>query len=387
MNDEARKPKKKFPKRSINSILNTGDYCAKIPVLKNGYTSFGIPTITTRNTCAFDCLFQIFAACYVDVPSMKSIIDNSEGKFALLVKNAVNIGNMKATYTDRNLLLLEIYNDKRHLRYVTDKIIEIDCVSSFDEVFRKICATDDIYYSSLEQKYCGSCEAIVSTINREYISIDTQNVNVMSFQTCIEPSTFFSQATCKACTSHLMIHRKPNDVIFFDIEFTGHFDKSPRVRLADISPEINYSEKTFALKAVVEHMAGGTGHYVVHIVRNEVWQTYNDLTPNKVNRPSPTQKVKAVTIVYNIKNIEHNNSETMVEKESTNEIRSATEKDSECKDEMNSDHKNKSKDSNASSLSESEDIGTIIFILHSFGKKLKAFSRINSTNFFHRIEK
>lgn len=142
MNDAARKAKKRFTKRSSNSILNTtgGVYCPKIPVLKNGYESKGrgvIPTIITRNTCAFDCLFQIFAACYVDVPSIKTIIDGSDSKFACLIKNAINIGNINKTYTERNMLLFEIYNDSEHLRYVTENIVEINCISSFDEVLCK----------------------------------------------------------------------------------------------------------------------------------------------------------------------------------------------------------------------------------------------------------
>lgn len=77
-NEDAKKPKKRI-KRCQTSILNPRtEYEIQIPILSNGFQNkVGKPITITINTCTFDSVFTIYAACYVDVPEFELDVDSA----------------------------------------------------------------------------------------------------------------------------------------------------------------------------------------------------------------------------------------------------------------------------------------------------------------------
>lgn len=64
----------------------------------------------------------------------------------------------------------------------------------------------------------------------------------------------------------------------------GIYQGKWNVRISDFENNIVLSGRTFTLKAIVERKRISSGHFVAHMKRNNVWETYDDLS-GRVQKP------------------------------------------------------------------------------------------------------
>lgn len=78
--------------RSVNSILEKAKpFSSNLPILPNGGTTKGnmkVPTIISHNTCAFDSLYQVYAAFFKDIKEIQNDINQSESPFDKFIRDS-----------------------------------------------------------------------------------------------------------------------------------------------------------------------------------------------------------------------------------------------------------------------------------------------------------
>lgn len=332
-NDDAKKPLKKFSKRSHFSILNPQNSPMNpIPILQNSYTTRkGKRSVIVTQACAPNSLTHVFFAIYADSEKIKKEIDASNDPFVTIIKSAINSGKIDPVYILRADFLVNCYkkycaemdghvkeviantkDDEKQIAHLEkklissfhfpeddDQIIRLNCDNSLISVLGMINEQTNIFCVR-EVTVCEACN--IKLKDTKTIPACPININLhgtTDVQSCLQDDSYENKnAICPKCKKHGLTKRIPSRILFMDIEnWAGLSKKTPSDRsfpLATVSQEVRYAGKTFLLKAIIEHKIGG--HFIAQIQRApNVWQQYDDLKKKPENSP---KMVEGSMLVY-----------------------------------------------------------------------------------------
>lgn len=318
LGDDPKKPAKKM-KRSASSILNPLNIRKDaIPILSNGYSNpTGKPTIVTEHTCTFDSIFQIYAACYVDIENFDMIVESdlASNMFGDLIHTFFSDdGKRKAIYNKRNKVLYSYFNNKTFLKTISKDLIHIDCECTFDYIFRKICE-NNLFVNSLKQvKHCSTCNREQEVKHIPYIPINVKckGFQIDALQNILCPVRYKSKQQCEDCKTPFTIIRRSNSVIVFDIDYpnidartfdseceTDYIPITP-IQISKVPSKLLFDQKEYRLFGILERKGMGVegGHHVAHIKRDDKWETYDDMVHHKPQQINENASVKAVGVFY-----------------------------------------------------------------------------------------
>lgn len=115
-------------KRCRNTILEPIKSSKKLRVFPNANLCDQKKTnnpVLTHNTCSFDAIFQLYAACYMDSQQFKEFADKCEtSEFMDLLRRFCNWEKMDSLIIARQKLLHEAFDEKVQ---INRKILELDC--------------------------------------------------------------------------------------------------------------------------------------------------------------------------------------------------------------------------------------------------------------------
>lgn len=313
--DEITKPGKRI-KRCASSILNPVKNCkANIPILSNGYTNpTGNPKVVTENTCAFDSVFQVFAASYIDVHHFDNIIKDNAPTHLLCDMICTlfdNNSKQNSVYIKRNKLLLEYFTGKPFLEKITKNLISINCHCTFDYIFQKICKANPFLNSVKQIKQCVECDEIIEEKHLPYVPIKTnrEDFKIADLQSMIPCMMLKSKQRCDKCSKLFSIYRELNSVIVIDIdnpvissemlEKNHKNDYLPikKVQISDIPGSISCRSNNYRIFGIIERRAIADGHYVAYIKREDEWNIYDDIS-NQKPKNTTNASVLAVALFY-----------------------------------------------------------------------------------------
>lgn len=273
--------------RSKFSILNPQNIltCQRVPNLSNGFVGGGM---ATKNTCAFDCIFSLFACLYSDYGKFKQSVDGnikSSTLCALIKKVMMHPKKLKLEifskkiYTERNKML---YNLAGKSGKVTE-LTSLDCEAGFGGFFSNICKKNEIFATSVLVITCDECETLIRII-RPLFPSTIYDLDLRNIQTFIVDPTG-QEEFCRTCNHLCKTDHTFGSVISLEVEpITA--DSAEKIRVGEITPQINVSKKIWNLCGVVENIGG---HFISHVLRrNNTWETYDDLTEEVI--PLDTSK-------------------------------------------------------------------------------------------------
>lgn len=332
-NDDAKKPLKKFSKRSHFSILNPQNApLIKIPILKNSHTiKKGQRSVIVTQACAPNSLTHVFFAIYTDSEKIKKEFDALYDPFVTIIKTAINSRKIDTVYKLRADFLVDCYkkycaemddhvkglianikNDKDqialletqligkfHFPEEDNKIIRLNCDNSLISLLRMLNETTSVF-GVKEITMCEVCN--IKLKDTKVIPACPLNINLhgtTDVQSCLNDERYVnSHVTCPQCKEYGITKRIPSRILFMDLENLACLSKkTPEERgfpLASVTQQVRYGGKTFFLKAIIEHKIGG--HFIAQIQRaTDVWQQYDDLQINYSNSP---KMVEGSLLVY-----------------------------------------------------------------------------------------
>lgn len=242
-------------------------------------------------TCAFDTIFQIFAACFCDVESFAEKVRHDTSEFSKLLQNI--FVPKHDILKDRTKLLLKLFPEKsiEFRRNVT----AFDCQMSINEMFMKLALEHPILQSSSTLKKCTSCSYVSENAGKSFVSTNLNSINLMDLKDSIIIKE--TASICPICHSTLSMCSTFNDVLTFDIEILNEQNQLVHQILLDfICKELVVGGKLYILRGVVEYEAQLV-HFKAHIKRNSgLWETYDDLYPAKPTKPPKI--VTPVLLIY-----------------------------------------------------------------------------------------
>lgn len=312
-NEDGKKAKKKI-KRCHNTILEPlKQYNREVPIICNGWTSAKKNrTIVTSKTCSFDSILNFFATCYIDMQKFSEQIETAGDTFSTFIRLLFN-GKDKQICDARNDILYTYYQGTNNITEINKKpkIITIDCETSFDHLFSKICQENEIFSSVTETKYCYYCKNIKQKTFKRFIPMDLTHLGltrIENLQEYIQPAIHFSKSNCDICTSRIITKHTPGKVITFEIDLltaqpneTGSdYLPTTAIKVSQIQNTVVYNDKVFQLKGIIERLGGGKegGHFITHVNRNDnMWQTYDDMKTRPKTIKSD-KSIKAIMIFY-----------------------------------------------------------------------------------------
>lgn len=267
--------------RCKTSILNQAKPLSRfIPILKNGHRTIGTKKntgIVTTQTCPFDSIFQMFAACYADLTSFASKVDQDDSMFSTLIKNLFSESEV---YNLRNELLLNLFPEKA-ISFEC-KLKAIDCETSVHHLLTKLVSKYPLLQSSEIWRECDTCTFRSEIISRTFVPLQL-NINLRDIQKFIKFND--SKKKCQNCCGMTKFSRRVNDVIVFDTEPTNYNNiirESYMIGLEDLPTTVIVDGRRFILKGTVEYT---NRHFVAHVRRNDgEWQTYDDINYAKIRK-------------------------------------------------------------------------------------------------------
>lgn len=272
-NVDAEKVTHKQTKRCATSILEPSKpFCKHVPILKNGYCYSGskkVATTITTMTCAFDSIFQVYAAFYTDISMVKAKFDVERADFTSLVKDLFyhDIGEI---YKRRNDLLIEFLPES--VIKMKNNIQELNCEISINPMFLKIAERTSVINSIKEIKSCDVCS---TSKNKFYtfVPLKLDKVNLSQLEDCL---VMPRDTTC-SCGKQYVRKLEYNSIVAFDIERSLE-EQSP-VMSYEIQQDIRLNNENYELRAIISHTPG---HFKSNVRRNNGnWETYDDLCPKK----------------------------------------------------------------------------------------------------------
>lgn len=324
--NEPTKPKKKLPKsRCISSILNPApQYLQPLFILTNG------STVTNKSKkrceilnqmCGFNSITHFCFGAYADSPIIKKICDSSNSEYASLVKIASESRDIARINETRSALVVDLYMkycaemdeqctgkmknyySKLHIFRNTPKLISLTCHIDIKSVWEIICKNMPELCSVEQRSVCSNCDELVSikndgggdVFNQNYpfFPIDFNVASVENIQDSLKPSVeYANNYKCPFCDhNRLKIERKSKAMLAFEIDAFTYFVEQIKtvnqfdvyIELSQLQNEIMYGGCGYRLKSVIEFRPG---HFVCHILRNNKWETYDDLKTKVLKTPS-----------------------------------------------------------------------------------------------------
>lgn len=275
--------------RSQNSILNTQpNSFDPIPMLMNGGKSKridDIPVIYSTQTCAFDSIFQLCAACYADSARFKDEINKSESSFAKFLKLTMTADEEDQIDTMRNFLLTQLYPER-----ITDmqqmQLIDIETVIT--DMYERLCVDCPILDSEVTAQSCD-CDVFTGS---HFVRFKLSGADVKNLQkTLLKPK---SKKRCEFCRFFLVdVTLIPQEIVAFDTSGAA----IRNVALNDFQREIVVENFRYRLLGTVEHQAKRK-HFVPHVLRGYEWIAYDDLNPRPSKSPHTIEN--SVLILYRL---------------------------------------------------------------------------------------
>lgn len=261
-----------------------------IPILKNGgksKKSGDIPVIFSTQTCSFDSIFQLIAACYAESPPFKKDIDENETDFAQLLKLVMTSKDEQRIDAMRNHLLTELYPERvKHIR----NMLTIDVETVITDMYAKLCKNCCLLQSEV---FVQGCECEIYNGN-DFISFNLRGASVKNIQSSLV--TKRANKRCEFCRKLVDVHRIPQEIIVFDTAGAAILNE----RLNDIQRNIMVGNLQYKLLGIVEHQHQRK-HFVPHVLHsNNDWICYDDLKTRPSRSPATIETV--VLIFYRLVN-------------------------------------------------------------------------------------
>lgn len=270
--------------RKRQSILEPHDLRrnnAGVPILKNGHSSKrGLVTVST---CAFDCIFSIFACAYADFDFFEEFITTRcDHNFLFgFIKKCVDSKTRSVSaqmYEERNQLLKRIYSDSYYKSCVTqtNNLTYIDCETGLATLFAQIVAkgNEDMASAFMEEK----CKCKGRRAVRALIGLQQRNLKLGDINKYINHASYHDSYTaCKACKGTRKSTYSFSRIIALEVE---PINRGAEVKIAikDVTDEVVISGIAYGLYGVIEHKKD-MAHFVAYIKRRQVWETFDDLNP------------------------------------------------------------------------------------------------------------
>lgn len=333
--NEDAKRKRALPKsRCISSILNPApQYQQPLMILTNNsnlYNKSKKRHEVLSQMCGFNSITHFCFGAYADNSIIKEIFNSSNSQFASLVKIASDSRNIDRTQEKRSEIVTDLYlkycadmdehstgrmknyYSKIHIYTNTPKLVSITCHIDIKSVWEIICENMPELCSIEQRSVCSNCEGLVSIKNDSgndiynrnfpFFPIDFNIARIEDIQNSLKPLVeYTNNYKCSFCGHNtIKIERKSKTILAFEIDsFTCHVHQMRTqnkydvdIDLSQLQNDIIYGRCGYRLKGVIEFRPG---HFVCHIIRNNKWETYDDLQAKVLKTPS---KVKASLAFY-----------------------------------------------------------------------------------------
>lgn len=112
--NEGKQPRSKKLNRCKTSILNPDTSSEQIPIFPNKFEikgEKGAKNVEAQRMCAFNSILHFHLACYADILSFKSQVDENDGKYFEIIRRAMTEGITKAVHKEKINFILECYTN------------------------------------------------------------------------------------------------------------------------------------------------------------------------------------------------------------------------------------------------------------------------------------
>lgn len=292
------KPYFRKRKRATRSILNDRavGICETVPILKNGGRTAGnkkMKTVVSFNTCGFDSIWQILVSACADREDFRFIVENEECNYSTFLLYALGTKIQKPTlYNHRNQILLQIMDKEK---YVADykKFTQIDAKTSITYMFERSCTAFHLLYSCFEHTVCPKCSTKSSETCKPFVRLNLSSRDIKSVcESVIKMASKPLKQKCKDCDVNLNLVQTPGAIVSLDIE-NCEFST-----LNNIPKSIRTTKGEYNLLGAIE-FSEKNEHFRAHVYRsNGIFETHDDLYPEKKQVPKPNSKMKLVLLMY-----------------------------------------------------------------------------------------
>lgn len=291
--------------RCQTSILNPVQGVNQpIHILKNGHTSTnGRPVVVTVATCAFDAILNFYVVSYADSAPFKELVDDSEDmptSICQLIKLHYCEKEPKL-YNTRNEFLQQYYDEEHFVKKISQLQIEINCQSTLDYTFTKMCQNDEFLHSVKQIEVCQKCDTTYTVEFTKYIPVNMKGFNITNIQPFIgNLPKRQNRSKCEYCDIALDTTIQPNTIVLIETDVQMENVTTPsRARLNEVSPVISFNNWQFKLRGVIGLRKSHTTHFFLFMKRkNGNWEKFDDLCPN--DRSIPKEAVDISALFYQL---------------------------------------------------------------------------------------
>lgn len=308
-NEDIKPPVQQFKrvKRGRNSILNPTDSLlnhSDIPLLSNGNIVKEKGLISASNTCAFDSLFQVFAAQFSCDPTFADKVQKDDSVFSNFIKDVFSGEKSNYDIYSKRAEILFGLTPEKNIKNCTDRL-SIDAENSVNAVLMGICEQSPLFNSMKTELICENCHSVVSCAYSTFLRTAINNVALPDIQSSILPPKRANKH-CSVCKGRLKNRDTYNDLVSIDIEGAKIDLQAVEVRNENsISQKIVLNGYDYDLKGAIQIIEGpGTHHFVGHFKTSE-WTGYDDMIPFKTKKTP--KKINLVLVFYSKIDSDHTN--------------------------------------------------------------------------------
>lgn len=213
----------------------------------------------------------------------------------------------------RNNLLHKLYNDK--VKHFSPRMLEIDCFSTVNHIFQKICQNEVEFNSARQLHICVHC-GTEDIKYHQYVPVVSTQFDIKNVQMFIREIPF-RKVTCKKCNSDVQVEINYNKIIYLETDVIDKsiekrktpYSDTPAVPINQVTSSIELDGWKFNLGGVIGHRGGGYGgsHFFLYAKRNNGnWERFDNLhaVDRRVNTNHP---VEIIGLFYTFSEEESNN--------------------------------------------------------------------------------
>lgn len=253
---------------------------------------------TLANTCAFDCLVQIFASSLVDSEEYNDKFKTVHND--IFLETARNTADSKITYSTYK-------NRAKILRKICKTVKTPNMMNHIAAQTTVSYMAQNLYSSHpslMQHVYCDNTDCTFEKISLRnvVITISFENESLNTLQNKLDEQCFESDVPCcqQNVSGSVCPGKRKNEIVLSDrhliIEIINQdFNKrhkddileDPEVVLDDIPKSLKHGEAEYHLRGAVSFTTSHRslnviGHYIAFCRRNyELWEEYNDMSKGK----------------------------------------------------------------------------------------------------------